>query len=125
MLSFLLSLINPAKAIARELADAYIQKQNAQTEQKRIEADVKISQLEARQRALTEGEPFSLSKIVQALWAAPFIIYTWKLIVWDKVLKYGTTDPLGQFELRIGMIIVGFYFLQVSGGYLIRRIKRG
>src|SRR5215813_12067748 len=32
--------------------------------------------------------------IIRPLLAAPVIIYLWKVIVWDKVLGLGTTDPI-------------------------------
>ena len=32
--------------------------------------------------------------IIRPLLALPLIIYLWKVIVWDKVLRLGTTDPI-------------------------------
>ena len=61
---------------------------------------------------------------MQAAWAAPFIVYNAKVIIWDKVLKLGVTDPLGQFEQNIGMIIVGFYFLATGAAFTINQMKK-
>lgn len=95
--------------ISKQLRGAYQDRLNAKNDEARIAADVTISQLEARQAVLARGGMFT--PLVQALWAAPFIAYNAKIIVWDKMLGFGVTDPLGPFESDIGMIIVGFYFL--------------
>ncbi len=110
--------------VASELRQAYKDKLDAQNDEQRIQADITIKQLEARQNALIEGQMSWISKVVQAAWAAPFIIYNAKVIVWDKVFKLGVTDPLGQFEQNIGMIIVGFYFLTTGATVAIRQARK-
>lgn len=106
--------------ITDRLADAYEAKQRAQTDREKLKADITISQLEARRDALVSGQGAWVSKAVQAAWAAPFIVYNGKVIVWDKVLGWGVTDPLGPFETNLGLMIAGFYFLTVG----IRSIRR-
>ena len=98
--------------IAGELRQAYEARLNAQNDQERIEADKVLAQLHARQGALAQGG--MLSAWVQAAWALPFIIYNAKLILWDKVLGWGVTDPLSPELYQIQMIVVGFYFLTVA-----------
>ncbi|WP_347837763.1 hypothetical protein [uncultured Planktomarina sp.] len=110
-------------AITDRLADAYEAKTKAETDKDRIKADVTISQLEARQSALIEGQGSWVSKAVQAAWAAPFVIYTSKVVVWDKVLKLGVTDPLGQYEQNLGLLIAGFYFLSVTGQSIASKVR--
>ena len=110
-------------AITDRLADAYEAKQRAQTDKDRIKAEVAISQLEARQEALIHGQGSWVSKAVQAAWAAPFVIYTGKVIIWDKVLKLGVTDPLGAYEQNLGLLIAGFYFLAIAGGNIASKVK--
>ena len=112
------------KGIASELRQAHADKLKAQTDEQKLAADVTISQLEARQNALIEGKGSWISKVVQAAWATPFIIYTWKLVVWDKVFRLGTTDALGSFESDIAKIIVGFYFLTTGAAFVINQAKR-
>ena len=110
--------------IASELRQAHADKLQAQTDEGKIAADVTIAQLNARQNALIQGKGSWISKAVQAAWAAPFIIYTWKLVVWDKVLKLGVTDALGSFESDIAKIIVGFYFLTTGAAFVINQVKK-
>jgi len=110
--------------IAEQLQVAHRNKLQAETDEQKLAADITIKQLEARQNALVQGEGAWVSKVVQAAWATPFIIFNFKVIVWDKVLKLGVTDPLGEFERNIGMIIVGFYFLTTGATYAIRQVKK-
>ena len=47
--------------------------------------------------------------IIRPLFAARVIIYFWKVIVWDKVLGLGTTDPItGMIADWTGMIITPY-----------------
>jgi hypothetical protein len=52
--------------------------------------------------------------------AAPVIIYFWKVIVWDKVLGFGSTDPsTGMIADWTGMIITAYV-----GGRSIEKVAR-
>lgn len=47
--------------------------------------------------------------IIRPLLAFPIIIYFWKVIVWDKVLGLGATDPItGMIADWTGMIITAY-----------------
>jgi len=108
--------------IATQLARAYTARDNAATDADRIKADVTIKQLEARQASLASGG--WITATVQALWALPFIIYAWKLVVWDKVLAWGATDALGDTMGSVMVTIVGFYFLSSGAIAVVRAVKR-
>lgn len=108
--------------IAGKLAAAYAARENAKTDAERIAADVTIKQLEARRDALQSGG--MVTAWVQALWAAPFIVYVWKLVVWDKVLGLGATDGLSDSLEWVMVTIVGFYFLTTGAKSIISQIKR-
>lgn len=107
--------------IAQQLREAYEARLRATTTEQKYETDIVIAQLEARRDALRGSR---LSGVIQGLWALPFIIYTWKLIVYDKILRMGTTDPLGTYETWVGQAIVSFYFLTVAGRGIIRELRR-
>ena len=104
--------------ITAQLRGAYQDKLNATNDADRINAEIKIAQLEARQGVLVSGG--KMTAMVQFLWAAPFIIYNAKLIVWDKVLGLGATDPLSPALYDVQTIIVGFFFLTAG----LRSLKR-
>ena len=124
MIGLLLKIFNPLGGIAREIARWRAAEIDAESEQDRIEATVRVQQLEARQAALIGGEASWVSKAVLVSLSAPFVLYTWKLIVWDKMLGLGSTDPLSPFLENLCFIIAGFYFLAISGRGLIRSFKR-
>ncbi len=52
--------------------------------------------------------------MVQIAWALPFVIYNGKLILWDKVLELGATDPLSPELYTLQSVIVGFFFLTTT-----------
>ena len=63
------------------------------------------------------------------LFVLPLGVYWSKVIVWDKVLGWGTTDPLTGFVLEwSGYIVTSLFCLQVGtgivGGILNRVVKR-
>lgn len=110
--------------LASQLRLAQQDKLNAANDEERIAAEVEIQQLQSRQQALISGKGAWISNVVQALFAIPYIVYNAKVIVWDKVLGLGVTDPLGPHETNLGLIIVGFYFLTVGVKSTIRQAKR-
>ncbi len=98
--------------VAAKLADAYTARESAASDRDRFAADVAIKQLEARQAVLIAGSRWIAP--VQACFAAMFLIYNAKLIIWDKVLGLGSTDPLSPELYWLQGIVVGFIFLQAG-----------
>lgn len=116
MLAFLTRFLG--SGIAGELRRAYEARLAAANDKERIEADKTIAQLEARQAVLIAGG--RITAFVQAAFAAPFCIYIWKLVVFDKVLAMGATDDLSPALWQVCMLILGFYF----AGAMIRGVLR-
>ena len=54
------------------------------------------------------------------LFALAFIIYVWKVVVWDKVLGLGATDPLSGDVAQWAMIVLTAYF----GGRSLEKVAR-
>jgi hypothetical protein len=46
--------------------------------------------------------------------ALPFVIYNGKLVLWDKVLHWGVTDPLSAELLSLEKTVVQFYFMAMA-----------
>ena len=111
MFAFLLSLINPLAKVAVDLMDAKAKQADAKTDQQRIEAEVTIHQLEARQEVLIAEQATRATRWIRPLFALPFIIYNFKVIVWDKVLGFGTTDALSDQYWQLQKIVFGAYFI--------------
>lgn len=51
-------------------------------------------------------------------------VYFGKLLVWDKVLGLGTTDPLAGFAAMTANLVVSFYFAKRGFENIARIIKR-
>lgn len=98
-------------AIGEQLNKAYAAKLNAQNDSERIEAEKAIAQLEARQAVLVAEQGNWVTRWIRPAFAIPFIIYNAKILVWDKVLSLGTTDPISAEYWQLQMIVFGAYFL--------------
>ena len=98
-------------AIGKQLNQAYQAKLNAKNNSERIAAEKDISRLEAQQAVLIAEQGSWMTRWIRPAFAAPFVIYDFKIIVWDKVLKLGTTDPLTPEFWQLQMIVFGAYFL--------------
>ena len=111
MFSLVLGLLDPLGRIADRLQQAYEAKLRAQNDRERIAAEVQIKQLEAQQRVLLAEQKSRLTRWIRPAFALPFVIYDFKIVVWDKVLGLGTTDPLSPEFWQLQMIVFGAYFL--------------
>lgn len=113
-------LIDPVTKVASEISKTIALKADAETEQQRIAADERLKGLQAKQAVLIAEQANPITRLVRPLFALPFIIYIWKLVVWDKILGWGSTDTLSSNLTNVMMIIIGAYFLDRT----VQRFKR-
>jgi len=89
------------------------------------ELAVESREAELSQQLLIAEQGNWLARLVRPLFALPFIVYVWKIVVWDKVLAWGSTDPLGADMTGLMTTVVAAYF----GGRTIEKVaailKRG
>lgn len=109
------------KGIADKIAEAYMASKNAKTDLERVAADERIRSLEARRDVLVKETEHWSTRWVRPAFAFPFVVYNFKLIVIDKVLGMGSTDPLSDELFQIEMAIIGAYFLYDLGARFMRR----
>lgn len=76
------------------------------------ERELAVQQAEraAQTQVLIAEQGNWITRSVRPLWALPFILFTWKIIVWDKLLGWGVTDPLDEKMWSVFMIMVAAYF---------------
>ena len=99
-------------AIINEIQKERTKQLDAKTEQEKIASSERIKVLEAKRDVLIKSHDDRVNTYVRALWAAPFIIYVWKLILWDKVLGWGATDSLSPtLEYILWTTLGGYFFL--------------
>lgn len=128
MLKVLLGLLSgPLSQISSDLKEAYQAKLAAQNDQERIAADERINTLEARKSVILAAQSDPLERLVRIGFAFPFVAYTWKLVLWDKVLAYwthGATDALSSDLTQLMWIVVGGYFVDVTVRGTARILKK-
>lgn len=108
--------------LGRQIRAAYEAKLAAANDKDRIAADLEIARLEERQANRALGG--RITALVQAAWAAPFVVYTFKLVVFDKVLGLGATDPLSPELLALQERIVTLYFGGAAAIGVVKAIRR-
>ena len=114
---FVLSLLFGKKGgggLAAELRKAHEASLKADTDEAKLEAEQKMQLVAMRVEAQTRGAGSRTAKFVRASFALPFAVYVNKIVLYDKVLKLGTTDPLGAFLEGAFLIVLTFYFLDAS-----------
>ena len=113
--------------VVNGLIGAYKAKLAATNTQDRIAADLAAKEIEADIEARKQASAIVIAEqgrwytaIIRPMLAFPIIIYFWKVIVWDKVLGLGTTDPItGMIADWSGMIVTAYV-----GGRSIEKVAR-
>lgn len=96
--------------LTRALSEAYRAKKEADTDESRLAAEERIKKLQARQDVILSAQGDPIERFVRIGFAAPFVIYLWKVVVWDKVLKLGVTDPLSaELSTLMGVVLAGYF----------------
>lgn len=113
--------------IIKGVLDGYKAKLAAGNTSERIAADLAARELAVQQRERELSTQIVIAEqgrwytaLPRPLFAFAFVIYVWKLIVWDKVLGMGTTDPLSAELSQWAMIVLTAYF----GGRTIENVAR-
>lgn len=107
-------LSGPLSSISNDLKEAYQSKLAATNDKERIAADERINLLEARKSIILAAQSDPFERWIRILFALPFAIYIWKLVVYDKVLLWGITDNLSTDLWNMFYIILGGYFLETT-----------
>jgi hypothetical protein len=112
---------------AKAAVDAYRAKLSAENTSETIAADLAARELTVEEReqelaaqVLIAEEGRWYTALPRPLFAFAFIIYAWKVVVWDKVLGLGSTDPLSGDVSQWAMIVLTAYF----GGRSLEKVAR-
>jgi hypothetical protein len=98
-------------AIGKQINDWQRIKAEAQNDARRIEAEEKIAQLEARRDILIAEQGSWMTRWIRPALAAPVVIFVWKILVWDTVLGWGITPEPGELVRWVVTATIGAYFL--------------
>lgn len=99
------------------MVDGYKAKLAAGNTTERIAADLAGRELAVQQRErelqtqlLIVEQGHWATRWVRPVWSLPFVLFTFKVVVWDKMLGWGVTDPLDEKMWGVFMIMVAAYF---------------
>ena len=112
---------------AKAALDAYRARLSTENASEKIAADLAARELavEQRERELASQSVLAeqgrwYTALPRPLFAFAFVIYVWKVVVWDKVLALGSTDPLSGDVAHWATIVLTAYF----GGRSIEKVAR-
>ena len=97
--------------IGEQINEARRIRARAENSAERVEADKQIAYLKGRRDVLIAEQGSWMTRWIRPAFALPFVIYNFKIVVWDKVFGYGTTDGLPAEFWHLQMIVFGAYFL--------------
>lgn len=109
------------------LISAYKAKLTAANAQDRLAVDLAVKEIEADIESRKQASAIIIAEqgrwytaMIRPLLAFPIIVYFWKVIVWDKVLGLGSTDPItGMIAEWSGLIVTAYV-----GGRSIEKVAR-
>lgn len=116
-------LSGPLTSVSNDLKEAYQSKLAAANDAEKVASDERINLLEARKSVILAAQSDPLERLVRIGFALPFVLFTFKCVVWDKVFAFfthGVTDPLSADLQQLMWIVVGGYFVDT----IVKRFKR-
>ena len=115
--------------VVKALIDAYSAKLKAENADAKIAADLAASEIASQTAETNAIMQYRIAEL--GYWHEPdkligycVTIYFAKLLVWDKVLGFGSTDALAGFAATTANLVVSFYFAKRGFENVARIIKR-
>jgi hypothetical protein len=112
---------------AQAAVNAYKAKLTSENTSEKIAADLAARELSVEQRERELATQVVIAEqgrwytaLPRPLFAFAFVIYVWKVVVWDKVLGWGTTAALSGDISQWAMIVLTAYF----GGRSLEKVAR-
>ena len=115
--------------VIKGLIDAYQAKLKAGNADNKIAADLAATEIAAQSAEANAILQYRTAELGR--WYEPdklmgycVAVYFSKLLIWDKVLGLGTTDPLAGFAAVTSNLVVSFYFAKRGFENVARIIRR-
>jgi hypothetical protein len=129
MIAWLLSFLSGP--LLSKLVDAYKVRLEAAGKQDVLAVDLAKSEILADIAARSAAKEIIIAEqghwytaIIRPLFALPFVIFIWKIVVWDKVLGWGVTDAIDSSMKEVLQTIIISYF-GLAGVSRIASVFRG
>ena len=115
--------------VIRGLLDAYNANLKFKTDDKKIASDLAGQEIAAQTSEIKAQTEYRIAAL--GYWYEPdkimgycVAVYIAKLLIWDKVLGLGSTDPLGGWIETTANLVVASYFAKRGFENIARIIKR-
>ncbi len=113
ILSWLASLLSGP--IVRSVLDGYKAKLDAGNTTERVAAELAARELDVQAREIEAGRQLRIAQVghwttPESLFGYIMVIYFAKIVLWDKVLALGSTDPITGIAADWAGWIMMFYF---------------
>jgi hypothetical protein len=114
-------------AITGPFLEAYKVKLAAANGQDKLAVELAVKEIEAEIEARKAANAIIIAEqgrwwtsMIRPLAALPVVIFMWKVIIYDKVLGLGSTDPItGDVATWAGVIVTAYF-----GGRTIEKVAR-
>lgn len=115
MMAWLLSFLSGP--LLNSLVNAYKAKLDAGNTRDAKAVDLAVAEIGADIAARAAAKEIIIAEqghwytaIIRPLFALPFVIFAWKVVVFDKVLGWGVTDAIDPNMWSVFLAVVGSYF---------------
>lgn len=108
-------------SITREIRGMRKDALDAKNETQRVKLEKDMALLETKRDVLIAEARSNWNIIFRGFLALPFGLFVWKVIVWDKLLKFGVTDDLSPEMWKLLAVVYGFYFVYETAALFKRR----
>ena len=103
-------LVNSAVQAYSAKQDAGVKKDQIDTDLVAKAATLSVQEAQLNEQIIIAEQGNWLTRMARPAIAFPFILYLWKVIIWDKVLGWGVTDALGNnLDTIMGTIIASYF----------------
>lgn len=112
----LLGILPAVERITSQIIEARLAKARAATDKEKVAADERIKELELRRDLAISAAQYDKWWSTRELLGKCVLIYVFKIVVWDTVLKLGVTPYPGEHVTWVFISVVSFYFLTKAFG---------
>lgn len=106
MLGAILGAFDPISRISKAIADAYIAKGKADTDEKRIVADERVRALEARRGVMVAEAGSQINAWARLILSVPAAWWLWEFAI------FNAKDDLSNNQWVYVLTVIGFYYLR-------------
>lgn len=98
-------------SVGDKILEAQKQYLEAENDREKLLAEQRLQHLQSQEKILLAEQGHWMTRWIRPAFALPFVVYLNKVVIYDKVLGWGATDPLSPELGELMLICFGAYFL--------------